>query len=64
MTNEEILKYFATDLVYKFTGTVEELKELQQTTNNSYNYLIVADVIYVRAEKPIVSSKAAILTGE
>lgn len=64
MTNEEILNYFSNLTVYVFTGTLQELKELQESENNSYNYLIVKDTIYFTAEKSINNKNIVIFTGE
>lgn len=63
MLNQEILAYFGDNPVYTFDGSVQELKELQESTANSYGYMIVAGVIYVRAENPIVDSRAALVQG-
>lgn len=64
MTKQEILNYFGSNTVYKFNGTLQELKLLQEANNNSYNYLLVAEVIYVTAQNPIVDNRATIFTGE
>jgi hypothetical protein len=64
MNTQEILSYFGSNTVYKFNGTLQELKLLQETNNNSYNYLLVADVIYVIAQNPIMDNRATIFTGE
>jgi hypothetical protein len=64
MTNEEILNYFGPNTVYRFNGTLQELAQLQESNSNSYNYLIVAEVIYVAAQNPIADSRAIVFTGE
>jgi hypothetical protein len=64
MTNKEILDYFGNATVYKFNGTLQELKELQETNNNNYSYIIVSDMIYVNAQNPIEDTRATIFTGE
>lgn len=64
MTNEQIFSYFGGKTVYKYTGSISELQQFQESTNNSYNYLIVSDVIYFAANDPVVDSKAQVFTGE
>lgn len=64
MTNQEIINYFGGRTVYKYAGSLEELQHLQETANNSYNYLIVSDVIYFVANDPVTDSKAQVITGE
>lgn len=64
MTNQEILNYFGSKTVYKYSGTILELQQLQEATNNSYNYLIVSDIIYFVASDPVTDLKAQIFTGE
>jgi hypothetical protein len=64
MTNKEILDYFGNCTVYKFNGTLQELKELQESNNNNYSYLIVSDIIYVNAQTAIEDTRATIFTGE
>jgi len=64
MTNQEIINYFGGRTVYRYTDSLEELQHLQETTNNSYNYLIVSDVIYFVANDPVTDSKAQEITGE
>lgn len=64
MTNKEILDYFGNCTVYVFNGTLQELKQIQEIDNNSYNYLLVAGIIYFTAAKPVINSNAVIFTGE
>ena len=64
MTNQEIINYFGNRTVYKYTGSLEELQQLQESTNNSYNYIIVSEVIYFVATDPVTDSKAQAITGE
>lgn len=53
MTKEEILNHFSYKPVYKFEGTVEDMRLLLESSNNSYGYIIVEDVIYVCPTDPI-----------
>lgn len=64
MTNQEILNYFGNSTVYVFSGTLQELKQIQEADNNSYNYLAVGEVIYFTAAQPVTNNKSAIFTGE
>jgi hypothetical protein len=64
MTKQEILNYFGPSTVYQFNGTLQELAQLQESNNNSYNYLVVAEVIYVAAQNPIVDDRVTVFTGE
>jgi hypothetical protein len=64
MTSKEILEYFGNSTVYVFNGTLQELKQIQEADNNSYNYLLVADIIYFTAANPVTNNKAVIFTGE
>lgn len=63
MTNQEILNYFGNKTVYKYSGTVSELQQLQETTNNSYNYIVVLETIYFVANDPVTDPEAQIVTG-
>lgn len=58
MTEQEVLNYYGDNVVYRFNGTLDELNELQRTTENSYNYLRVKDVIYFVAQNPVEDSRA------
>jgi hypothetical protein len=64
MTETEIINYFNQDTVYKFTGNLNELQELQTSTVNSYNYLIVKDVIFFVARNVVSDPRAVVITGE
>lgn len=64
MTKQEILNYFGNSTVYIFSGTLQELKQIQEADNNSYNYLVVAEIIYFTAANPVSNNKSAIFTGE
>lgn len=64
MTNQEIIDYFGGRTVYKYAGSLDELQQLQEANNNSYNYLIVSEVIYFAATDPVTDSKAQVITGE
>lgn len=64
MTNQEILNYFGNSNVYVFSGTLEELKQIQEADKNSYNYLVVSEVIYFTSANPVSNNKSAIFTGE
>jgi len=61
MTTQEIIDYFKRDQVYQFLGTLAELQQLQESTNNSYNYLIVFGTIYFIADLAVVDTRAVIL---
>jgi hypothetical protein len=63
MTNQEIINYFGGRTVYNYSGSLQELQHLQETTYNSYNYLIVSDTIYFVATDPVADSKAQAITG-
>jgi hypothetical protein len=65
MTNQDILNMFGNNTnTYTFSGTVQELQELQESTNNSYGFNIFQGTIYFWAEKPVTDSRAIIITGE
>jgi hypothetical protein len=64
MTETEIINYFSQDTVYKFNGNLNELHELQTSTVNSYNYLIVKDVIFFVARNAVSDPRAVVITGE
>lgn len=64
MTTTEILNYFAGNTVYSFSGTAQELQQLQITTNNSYNYIKVDNIIYFVAEHEVTDLRATKLTVE
>lgn len=64
MTNQQILDYFKGATVYKFNGTASELQQLQEETNNGYNFVRVQDVIYFVAQQEVRDSRAVVLTGE
>lgn len=64
MNNEQIFTYFGHNTVYKYSGSLSELKEIQESTNNSFNYIIVSDVIYFVAIDPVLDSKAQLIMGE
>jgi hypothetical protein len=61
MTTQEIINYFKRDQVYQFSGTLAELQQLQESTNNSYNYLIVFETIYFIADLAVDDTRAVIL---
>ena len=62
--NQQILDYFKGATVYKFNGTASELQQLQEETNNGYNFVRVQDVIYFVAQQEVRDSRAVVLTGE
>lgn len=64
MTTQQILQHFNNSTVYKFNGKLNELQEMQETNSNSYNYIIVSDVIYFVAAKQVSDSRVSILSGE
>ena len=64
MTKEQILNYFGDTTVYHYDGSLKELQELMESSGNSYNYIIVSNIIYFAAINPVVDSKAQILAGE
>lgn len=65
MINQEIFIMFGENPnTYSFTGTPQELQELQESTGNSYGYNIVQGTIYFWAEKPVNDPRAIIITGE
>jgi hypothetical protein len=54
MTPEKIIDYFgSTNTVYTFTGTAAQLQELHNANNISYNYIVVSDVVYFKADSAI-----------
>jgi hypothetical protein len=63
MTNQEILDYYTGRVVYQFNGTVDELQQLQEETENSYNYIRVQDQIYFIAQNAVEDQRAVVLTG-
>lgn len=65
MTNQDILNMFGNNPnTYSFTGTPEELQQLQHSTSNSYGYNIFQGVVYFCAEKPVNDARATIIIGE
>lgn len=64
MTKEQVLSYFGNTTVYLYSGSLNELQQLQEATGNSYNYIIVSGIIYFAAINPVIDSKAQIVTGE
>jgi hypothetical protein len=64
MSNEQIFSYFGHNNVYKYSGSLSELKQIQESTNNSFNYIIVSDVIYFVAIDDVTDSKAQLIMGE
>lgn len=65
MTNNEILDHYGdAPNVYSFSGTLNELSELMESTQNSYNYIKVREAIYFASNNPVISSKAAPITRE
>jgi hypothetical protein len=64
MTETEIINYFSQSTVYKFSGNLNELHELQTYTSNSYNYLFVKDVIFFVARNEVNDPRAVVITGE
>jgi hypothetical protein len=64
MTTQQILEYFNNSTVYKFNGKLSELQEMQEANSNSYNYIIVSDVIYFVAANQVSDSRVSILSGE
>jgi hypothetical protein len=63
MTNQEILDYYTGRVVYQFNGNVDELQQLQEETENSYNYIRVQDQIYFVAQNAVEDPRAVVLTG-
>lgn len=65
MTNNEILEYYGNaPNVYVFDGTLDELSELMESNQNSYNYVKVRDTIYFVSNNPVANPKAALITKE
>jgi hypothetical protein len=64
MNNEQIFSYFGNNNVYKYSGSLSELKESQESTNNGYNYIVVSDVIYFVAIDAVTDPKAQLIMGE
>jgi hypothetical protein len=61
MTNEEIKKHFARDIVYQFNGKPSELHELMVTLQTNYSVLSVQDVLYFIADVEISDSNVIVL---
>ena len=61
MTNEEIKKHFARDIVYQFNEKPSELHELMVTLQTNYSVLSVQDVLYFIADVEISDSNVIVL---
>jgi len=61
MNTQEIKDYFGDRVIYTFSGSLDELADLQSKTTNSYNYIIVAGQIYFVAEKSVDDARASVL---
>lgn len=65
MTNQEIIDYFdGSHTVYKFTGKINELQQLQETQGVGFNYIRVQDEIYFVTQTPAADSRISIITGD
>lgn len=61
MTNEQLIAHFGPRTIYRFDGTVDELEQLQTSTENSYGYVISQELIYFVAENPVTDSRATVV---
>lgn len=57
---EQIKQHFGDALVYKFTGTLEELTQIQVNNNSSYNYIKDGDTFYYVSDVEISDPKVTI----
>jgi hypothetical protein len=64
MTTQEILEHFNNSTVYKFDGKLNELQEMQEANSNSYNYIVVRDVVYFVAADQVSDFRVSILSRE
>lgn len=60
MTKQEILQHFSNRRVYRFDGSVEEMKLV--LANTSFGYIIVSDIIYVCPNDAIDDIRAIEIT--
>ena len=62
MTNEQLTLQFGDQVVYQFNGSLDELRELQESAGASYNYIISREVIYFVSERPVSDARAVPVT--
>ena len=60
MDLEQIKQHFGDALVYKFTGTAEELAQIQIDNNSSYNYIKDGYTFYYVSDVEISDPKVTI----
>jgi hypothetical protein len=63
MTSQEIIDYFQGNPVYKFTGKMIELQQLQEECGGSFNCLIVHDIVYFTTQIPATDGRITIFSG-
>ncbi len=61
MTNQEIKDYFGQQSIYRFDGSLEDLKNLMESQSVSYNYIVDQYQVYFIAHGQISDSRAVLI---
>lgn len=61
MTIDQIKEHFADQQVNRFDGPADDLAALHASAGVSYNYIVVADVIYFVSERPVADARIVAL---